>query len=112
MSDETDLTAQTGELAAALAKLATSNMTANATEVPADVQDLLEELSKSVRSPALAELAAGEADDDTDLKEQADGMSLERKLAEMIRSQTEAVANSQRTATKNPPVSKAAAALN
>ena len=111
MSDETDLTAQTGELAAALAKLATSNMTANATEVP-DVQDLLEELSKSVRSPALAELAAGEADDDTDLKEQADGMSLERKLAEMIRSQTEAVANSQRTATKNPPVSKAAAALN
>ena len=99
LSDETELTAQTGELAAALAKLATtsysSNMTANATEVP-DVQDLLEELSRGVRSPALAELAAGEADDDTDLKEQADGMSLERKLAEMIRSQTEAVANSQK----------------
>ena len=53
-TDETELTAQTGELAAALAKLATSNMTANNSEVP-DVSDLLEQLTKGIKSPALAQ---------------------------------------------------------
>lgn len=53
-TDETELTAQTGELAAALAKLATSNMTANDSEIP-DVSDLLEQLTKGIKSPALAQ---------------------------------------------------------
>ena len=84
-TDETELTAQTGELAAALAKLATSNMTANNSEVP-DVSDLLEQLTKGIKSPALAQQAEDEEDGDSELKEQADGMSAERKMEELIKS--------------------------
>ena len=71
-TDETELTAQTGELAAALAKLATSNMSARTSDVPA-VSDLLEQLTTGIKSPALAQQAVDEEDGDSDLKEQADG---------------------------------------
>ena len=55
LSDEStaQLTAQTGELAAAIAKLATSNMSANATEIP-DISELMNQLTAGVKSPALA----------------------------------------------------------
>jgi hypothetical protein len=48
------LTAQTGELAAAIAKLADSNMTDEGSAMP-DMNSLLEQLTKGVKSPALAQ---------------------------------------------------------